>query len=314
MACSSRFGIATNIDHVQITVDEKLGVGRRQFLMTPPARCATWCRTICFNCCRWSRLEPPTRFDGPFGAHREGPTCWQRSSSRARPELDNSVRGQYLGRHRRRPTIEDYCRPRTSRPQHTKLCRAEADHRPDWRWAGVPFYCGRGKALGIKRSTRMSGRFPCRGNDRSGKIWFSATISSSSAFTPCRFQVGAERLSTTSRRHARSFLQHAVRPSCRAIARRGRAALPDRTGDCRRCLGASSLSSRSRMRSNDAASFGSATMLDAFQQSLDDASSRARREPQALQQAVAHFSRSYISCAGDADHAEPSGSSVGRRL
>ena len=38
-----------HIDHVQITVDETMGVGHRGGSMTRPARCGTWCRTIYSN-------------------------------------------------------------------------------------------------------------------------------------------------------------------------------------------------------------------------------------------------------------------------
>jgi len=39
----------TYIDHVQITAAETVGVEHRGAFMKPPARCVTWCRTICFN-------------------------------------------------------------------------------------------------------------------------------------------------------------------------------------------------------------------------------------------------------------------------
>jgi len=39
------------IDNVQITVSETLGMeGRRGATTTPPAPCATWCRTTCCSC------------------------------------------------------------------------------------------------------------------------------------------------------------------------------------------------------------------------------------------------------------------------
>ncbi len=54
---------AAHIDHVQITVAETLGVEGRAATTTPPARCATWCRTTFCNCSawrRWSRQPPST--------------------------------------------------------------------------------------------------------------------------------------------------------------------------------------------------------------------------------------------------------------
>ena len=41
-----------HIDHVQITVAETLASDAAAAITTRPARCATWCRTICSSCCR----------------------------------------------------------------------------------------------------------------------------------------------------------------------------------------------------------------------------------------------------------------------
>ena len=89
--------------------------------------------------------------------------------------------------------------------------------------------------------------------------------------------------------------------------RRRRAASPDRTGDCRRsCLTASSLSSCSRMASNEAGSFGSASMQ------VTQASSRLAMASSTFR--VANWCRPFIRLsrsssldmrlAGDADDAE----------
>lgn len=50
---------APYIKSVQITVAETVGVGSRAGFTTRPARCATWFRITCCNCCAswpWSRL------------------------------------------------------------------------------------------------------------------------------------------------------------------------------------------------------------------------------------------------------------------
>ena len=47
-----RLWSADVIDHVQITVAETVGLeGRGGYYVTTPARCVTWCRIICCNCC-----------------------------------------------------------------------------------------------------------------------------------------------------------------------------------------------------------------------------------------------------------------------
>ena len=50
---------AAHIDHVQITVAESWAWRAGPVITTPPARCATWCRTICCNCSAWWRWNRP---------------------------------------------------------------------------------------------------------------------------------------------------------------------------------------------------------------------------------------------------------------
>ena len=49
---------AAHVDHVQITVAEASASRAAAPITTPPAPCATWCRTTCCSCCAsspWSR-------------------------------------------------------------------------------------------------------------------------------------------------------------------------------------------------------------------------------------------------------------------
>jgi hypothetical protein len=58
-----------HIDHIQITVDEKLGSVTAAASTTQPARCAIWCRTTCSSCSPGSdgAADPLRRAFGAFG-------------------------------------------------------------------------------------------------------------------------------------------------------------------------------------------------------------------------------------------------------
>ena len=120
---------------------------------TRPARCATWCRTICFNCCRWSRWS---RRSGSMRIRcvRKRPTCSPRSSRRARsrrcaiPCAGNIAAARSATRISRIIAhIEDVA-PGSTTETYVAL-KLIIDN---WRWAGVPFYLRTGKALGVKRT------------------------------------------------------------------------------------------------------------------------------------------------------------------
>ena len=63
-ACSSRSGTAITSITCRSRWTNKLGVGHRgSFYDADRRACATWCRIICSNCCRWWRWSLPIRFD-----------------------------------------------------------------------------------------------------------------------------------------------------------------------------------------------------------------------------------------------------------
>ena len=109
------------IDHVQITVAETVGVERpRRATTSRPARCATWCRTTCSSCSRWSAMEPPTRFAAD--AVRDEKAKVLDAVRRLTPEdvLRDAVRGQYgAGQRRRRRPYAAYRDEPTSRRDST---------------------------------------------------------------------------------------------------------------------------------------------------------------------------------------------------
>ena len=64
-----------HIDHVQITVSETVGLEGAAIIMTMPARSATWCRTTCCNCSRWSPWSRPPSSTRPRSATRRSRCC-----------------------------------------------------------------------------------------------------------------------------------------------------------------------------------------------------------------------------------------------
>ena len=142
-----------HIDHIQITVDEKLGVGHRGSFYDRPARCATWCRTICSNCCRWSRWSRRSKFDAHSVRSEKAEVLAAIQTQSEAEALQNSVRGQYRAGKIGDTEIEDYRKTEDVAPGSTTETYAALKLTIDnWRWAGVPFYLRTGKALGVKRT------------------------------------------------------------------------------------------------------------------------------------------------------------------
>ena len=145
-----------HIDHIQITVEEKLGVGHRGGFYDATGALRDMVPNHLFQLMSLVAMEPPTRFDAHSVRSEKADVLWRRSSSpdRSRKRCRNSVRGQYLaGRIGDEEIPMTIARPRTSSPA--------APPRPivalklmidNWRWAGVPFYLRTGKALGHKRT------------------------------------------------------------------------------------------------------------------------------------------------------------------
>jgi len=144
-----------HIDHIQITVDEKLGVGpSRQLLRRDRCAAPTWCQTICFNCCRWSRWEPPAKFDAHAVRVGEGRgTGGDPDPERGRGAAQLGARAVPAPARSATPKLTIIARPLTSSPGSTTETYAALKLTIDnWRWAGVPFYLRTAKALGVKRN------------------------------------------------------------------------------------------------------------------------------------------------------------------
>jgi glucose-6-phosphate 1-dehydrogenase len=142
-----------HIDHVQITVDEKLGVGHRGSFYDSTGALRDMVPNHLFQLLSLVAMEPPIRFDAHSVRSEKADVLAAIQTQSETDALKNSVRGQYQGGKIGDTEIEDYGKTEDVRPGSTTETYAALKLTIDnWRWAGVPFYLRTGKALGIKRT------------------------------------------------------------------------------------------------------------------------------------------------------------------
>src|SRR6202140_5572811 len=142
-----------HIDHIQITVDEKLGVGHRGSFYDATGALRDMVPNHLFQLLSLVAMEPPTKFDAQSVRSEKADVLAAIQTQSETEALRNSVRGQYLGGRIGDTEIEDYTRTEDVGPDSTTETYAALKLTIDnWRWAGVPFYLRTGKALGIKRT------------------------------------------------------------------------------------------------------------------------------------------------------------------
>jgi glucose-6-phosphate 1-dehydrogenase len=142
-----------HIDHVQITVDEKLGVGHRGSFYDATGALRDMVPNHLFQLLSLVAMEPPARFDA-YAVRSEKAEVLAAIQTQTEAEaLHNSVRGQYKGGKIGDDVIEDYRKTEDVKPDSSTETYAAIKLTIDnWRWAGVPFYLRTGKALGVKRT------------------------------------------------------------------------------------------------------------------------------------------------------------------
>jgi glucose-6-phosphate 1-dehydrogenase len=142
-----------HIDHVQITVDEKLGVGHRGSFYDSTGALRDMVPNHLFQLLSLVAMEPPIRFDAHSVRSEKADVLAAIQPQSATDALKNSVRGQYRSGKIGDTEIEDYGKTEDVRPGSTTETYAALKLTIDnWRWAGVPFYLRTGKALGLKRT------------------------------------------------------------------------------------------------------------------------------------------------------------------
>ena len=142
-----------HIDHIQITVDEKLGVGHRGSFYDSTGALRDMVPNHLFQLLSLVTMEPPNKFDAQSVRAEKGEVLSAIQTQTEAEALQNSVRGQYLAGKAGDTEIGDYRKTDDVRPDSTTETYAALKLTIDnWRWAGVPFYLRTGKALGVKRT------------------------------------------------------------------------------------------------------------------------------------------------------------------
>jgi glucose-6-phosphate 1-dehydrogenase len=142
-----------HIDHIQITVDEKLGVGHRGSFYDSTGALRDMVPNHLFQLLSLVAMEPPARFDAHAVRSEKGEVLSSIQTQTEEEALKNSVRGQYRAGRVGDAEIEDYRKTENVKAGSTTETYAALKLTIDnWRWAGVPFYLRTGKALGIKRT------------------------------------------------------------------------------------------------------------------------------------------------------------------
>ena len=142
-----------HIDHIQITVDEKLGVGHRGSFYDATGALRDMVPNHLFQLLSLVAMEPPAKFNAHAVRSEKAEVLAAIQTQSEDEALRNSVRGQYRAGKVGDTEIDDYRKTEDVKPGSTTETYAALKLTIDnWRWAGVPFYLRTGKALGIKRT------------------------------------------------------------------------------------------------------------------------------------------------------------------
>ncbi len=142
-----------HIDHIQITVEEKLGVGHRGSFYDATGALRDMVPNHLFQLLSLVAMEPPARFDAHAVRSEKAEVLAAIQTQTEAEALNNSVRGQYQGGRIGDTEIADYLKTKDVLPgSSTETYAALKLTIDNWRWAGVPFYVRTGKALGFKRT------------------------------------------------------------------------------------------------------------------------------------------------------------------
>jgi glucose-6-phosphate 1-dehydrogenase len=142
-----------HIDHVQITVDERLGVGHRGSFYDATGALRDMVPNHLFQLLSLVTMEPPAKFNAHSVRSEKAEVLAAIQTQTEAEALHNSVRGQYVSGKVGDTEVEDYRKTEDVKAESTTETYAALKLTIDnWRWAGVPFYLRTGKALGVKRT------------------------------------------------------------------------------------------------------------------------------------------------------------------
>ena len=143
-----------HIDHIQITVEEKLGVGHRGSFYDATGALRDMVPNHLFQLLSLVAMEPPARFD----AHSVRSEKAEVLAAIQQPEPGGGAEefgARAISRRHGSATTRspDYRKTEDVKPGSTTETYVALKLMIDnWRWAGVPFYLRTGKALGHKRT------------------------------------------------------------------------------------------------------------------------------------------------------------------
>ena len=142
-----------HIDHVQITVDEKIGVGHRGSFYDSTGALRDMVPNHLFQLLSLVAMEPPAKFNAHAVRSEKAEVLAAIQTQTEQEALKNSVRGQYQAGKSGDAEIGDYRKTEDVKPDSATETYAALKLTIDnWRWAGVPFYLRTGKAVGVKRT------------------------------------------------------------------------------------------------------------------------------------------------------------------
>jgi glucose-6-phosphate 1-dehydrogenase len=142
-----------HIDHIQITVEEKLGIGTRGSFYDATGALRDMVPNHLFQLLSLIAMEPPARFDAHTVRSEKAEVLAAIQIQSEDEALRNSVRGQYTEGRIGETELSDYRSTEDVRPDSATETYAALKLTIDnWRWAGVPFYLRTGKALDAKRT------------------------------------------------------------------------------------------------------------------------------------------------------------------
>src|ERR1700709_2831524 len=142
-----------HIDHIQITVDEKLGVGHRGSFYDVTGALRDMVPNHLFQLLSLVAMEPPAKFDANSVRSEKAEVLAAIQTQSEADALINSVRGQYVSGRVGDTDIEDYRKTEDVKPDsNTETYAALKLTIEKWRWGGGPFYLRTGKALGGQRT------------------------------------------------------------------------------------------------------------------------------------------------------------------
>jgi glucose-6-phosphate 1-dehydrogenase len=142
-----------HIDHVQITVAERLTVGSRGSFYNAIGALRDMVPNHLFQLLSLVAMEPPSRFEAHAVRSEKAQALDAIHVPHDSSVLQDTVRAQYTAAWVGDNEVEDYRRTKDVQPDTTTETYVALKLLVDnWRWAGVPFYLRTGKALKSRRT------------------------------------------------------------------------------------------------------------------------------------------------------------------